>query len=175
MTKYKKNSCDSYYNIPSIFNGKKPNGPSYSFGISRDFYDKVFCDSNIQFERNVPGPGKYEIKTIFGEDSPKFSLGGRPEENKFSDFKSRVPPPGEYRNVLGINAVGKYPVSNVKGATNILFGASKDKRFNYKCEIHLFVFFYSFFLFEEDLSDVAFFYLFLIFVIFNAVVNKDEY
>lgn len=133
LSKYKQNICDSYYDIPSSFNGKKPNGPSYSFGISRDFYDKVYCDSNIIYERNVPGPGQYKIKPIFGEDSPKYSLAGRTEENKFADFKNKVPPPNEYKNVIGINATGKYPVSNVKNAKNIVFGASKDKRFNYKC------------------------------------------
>lgn len=132
LAKDKKSVCDSYYNIPSIFNGKKPNGPSFSFGLSRDYYDKVYCDSNIQYERNVPGPGRYEIKSPFGEDSPKYSLFGRNEENKM-DFRNKVPPPGEYKNVLGINSSGKYPVSNAKNATNIVFGASQVKRFNYKC------------------------------------------
>lgn len=33
-----------------------------------------------------------------------------------------------------INPLGKYPVSNVKNCTNIIFGCSKEKRFNYKCK-----------------------------------------
>jgi len=132
LTSDRKSGCDNFYNIPSTFNGKKPNGPSYSFGISRDFYDKVYCDSNVQFERNVPGPGKYEMKQKFGDNSPKYSLGTKNAENAL-DFKNKIPSPGEYKNILGINSEGKYISSSIKNTTNIVFGASNDKRFNYKC------------------------------------------
>ena len=31
-----------FYEIPSDFGAKKPQSPAYSFGISRQFFDKVF-------------------------------------------------------------------------------------------------------------------------------------
>ncbi len=139
IVKNKRDVAESFYNIPSLFDSKKPTGPSFSFGLSREYYNKVFCDSNVQHERNVPGPGRYQIKSSIGGDSPKYTLVGKHDDTNLN-FKNRVPPPGEYKNVLGINSSGKYPSSNAKNTTNILFGASLDKRFNYKCKRKYFLF-----------------------------------
>lgn len=42
FTNKSKNMKAPYYNIPSSINAKKPQTPSYSFGISRQYYNKVF-------------------------------------------------------------------------------------------------------------------------------------
>jgi len=94
-----------------------------------------------------------------------------------------MPSPGEYKNVLGTNSIGKYPVSNVKNATNIVFGASKDKRFNYKCnQFYLFFIFAVFVLayFECLFNCFAFkiyYILFLIYVslLFLAQIRNNIY
>lgn len=36
------NTKTPFYDIPSEFNPKKPQSPAFSFGIARQFYDKVF-------------------------------------------------------------------------------------------------------------------------------------
>jgi hypothetical protein len=139
FAKLNNNKCAEFYESQTDFNPKKPNAPSYSFGISRSYYDKVYCDSNVKHERDVPGPGKYEPAKKFGNENPKYSLYGRIKERINSDNK--LPGPGEYKTA-GINAFGKFPFSNYRNATNIIWGNSKEKRFNYTCkgkEIFLFI------------------------------------
>ena len=48
---------------------------------------------------------------------------------------SKLPGPGDYK-FTGINPLGKFPFSNIKNATNIIWGNSKEKRFNYTCKIY---------------------------------------
>lgn len=36
-----------FYDIPSDFNPKKPANPAFSFGIGRQFYDKVYYTMNL--------------------------------------------------------------------------------------------------------------------------------
>jgi hypothetical protein len=130
FAKLNNNKCAEFYESQTDFNPKKPNAPSYSFGISRNYYDKVFCDSNIKTERNVPGPGKYEAAKKFGNENPKFSLYGRVKDKM--NETSKYPGPGEYKTT-GMNPFGKFPYSTFKNATNIIWGNSKEKRFNYTC------------------------------------------
>jgi hypothetical protein len=120
--------------MPTDFNPKKPNAPSYSFGIARNYYEKVFCDSNVQHERNVPSPGKYNVLKGFGAEAPKYSLYGRNKDRKSESAK--IPGPGEYKAIT-TNPLGKFPFSNIKNTTNIIWGSSKEKRFNYTCNIFL--------------------------------------
>ena len=68
-----------------------------------------------------------------GEGGPKFSIYGKIAE-KNNDIKLKIPGPGEYKS-LSTNPLGKYPISGIKNATNIIFGASKEKRFKYKSKI----------------------------------------
>lgn len=117
--------------MPTNFNPKKPNAPAFSFGIARNHYDKVFCDSNIQHEKNIPGPGKYETLKKLGDSVPKYSLYGRIKDRVAE--ASKIPGPGEYK-LAAINPFGKFPFSNYKNTTNIVFGQSKDRRFNYSCK-----------------------------------------
>jgi hypothetical protein len=131
FAKLNNNKCAAFYEIGSDFDKKKPHAPSYSFGISRNFYEKVYCETNMQFDRNVPGPGKYEALKKFGNENPKYSIYGRIRE--LLPKSSRIPGPGDYK-IIGTNPLGKYPVSSFKNATNIIFGNSKEKRFNYSCK-----------------------------------------
>ena len=121
FAKLNNNKCAEFYETTTDFNPKKPNAPSYSFGISRNYYDKVYCDSNVKFERNVPGPGKYEASKKFGNENPKYSLYGRKKERVMES--SKIPGPGEYKS-SGINPLGKFPFSNYRNATNIICGNS---------------------------------------------------
>jgi hypothetical protein len=131
FAKLNTNKCAEFYEMPTDFNPKKPNAPAFSFGISRNYYEKVFCDSNVQHERWVPGPGKYEVVKKFGHEAPKFSLYGRIKDRKSESAK--IPGPGEYKSIT-TNPLGKFAFSNVKNSTNIIWGQSKEQRFNYSCK-----------------------------------------
>jgi len=131
FSKLSNNKCAQFYESTSDFNTKKPNTPAFSFGIARNYYEKVFCDSNIQHERGVPGPGKYEVVKKFGNEAPKYSIYGRLKER--SAESAKIPGPGEYK-MYETNPLGKFAFSNVKNATNIIWGQSKEKRFNYSCK-----------------------------------------
>jgi len=121
-----------FYNLPSDFDLKKPNTPAWTFGISRSYYEKAYCETNKTIDKNIPGPGKYNFIKPFGSDAFKFSLIGK-NEIKNKSNSSKIPGPGEYPT-LSINPNGKYPVSNVRNVTNICFGLSKERRFNYSCK-----------------------------------------
>lgn len=125
---HKDKNCP-FYEKASDFSEKKPYAPSYSFGISRSFYDKVYYETNKTLDKNVPGPGKYSILKEFGSESPKFSIKGKNTE-KLVTNSNKVPGPGEYQ-VAALNPTGKYFSSKFHSATNIMFGASKSNRFNY--------------------------------------------
>jgi hypothetical protein len=79
-----------------------------------------------------PGPGKYSFKsTISGDRSPKYSIGIKLQNsnNKLLDS----PFLSTNKMATDMNPFGKFPISNIRNATNIVFGYSKEKRFNYKC------------------------------------------
>ena len=132
----KTNVSFNYY--PTEFNPKKPNSPSYTFGISREFYEKVKQDFNFQVyneadiyhDKNFPGPGKYKQIKIFGSEGAKFSFIGRNQPTNLAS-KTNVPGPGMYPQ-LGIKPDGKYMYSRYKNTTGIVWGSSKEKRFRYK-------------------------------------------
>ena len=69
------------YTLPSDFDGEKSfmnNSRAFSFGISRDAYEKVYIPSRkISTDPTIPGPGKYTLLSTIGKDSRKFSLQGR--------------------------------------------------------------------------------------------------
>jgi len=133
--KMKKNTCEQFYDIPSEFNAKKPVGTAFSFGISREFYKKVLCETNKSFDNCNPGPGKYDISKKLGSDAPKFTMYPKIENRDPNIINSiKLPGPGEYKQI-SINPEGKFPVSKFTNVTNIIFGSNKDKRFKYKGNI----------------------------------------
>ncbi len=86
-------------------------------------------------DKNVPGPGRYDYLKPFGTEASKFSIFGKPDSKGMSRT-SKIPGPGEYP-IVSINPQGKYPLSNMRNATAIVFGSNKEKRFNYSCKIHI--------------------------------------
>lgn len=85
----------------------------------------------MKHERDTPGPGQYEPAKKFGNENPKFSLYGRVKERDREI--SKFPGPGEYK-FTAINPLGKFPFSNIHNVTNIVWGKSKENRFNYTCK-----------------------------------------
>lgn len=57
------------YTIQSEFT-KKPSSRAYSFGMSREFFKKVYIKENPPVDPNVPGPGQYQVKRDYVEYSP---------------------------------------------------------------------------------------------------------
>ncbi len=84
-------------------------------------------------DKNVPGPGRYDYLKPFGTEASKFSIFGKPDSKGMSRT-SKIPGPGEYP-IVSINPKGKYPLSNMRNATAIVFGSSKERRFNYSCKL----------------------------------------
>jgi len=90
----------------------------------------VFIEGAPNKEPNIPGPGNYNPNKPLGHDSLKFSLRGKGLSRTHSTSNSS-PGPGEYP-VDTLNPSGHYPLSQTRNPTNILFSASKGKRFNYQ-------------------------------------------
>lgn len=134
FTRESKGKNAQFYNTQSDFDPKRPHTPAWSFGISRSYYDKVYYETNKMFDKNVPGPGKYNYLKPFGSDTFKYSMYGKGESKNLGK-KSKSPGPGEYP-LVSINPTGKYPLSNMNNTRAIVFGVNKEKRFNYMCKIH---------------------------------------
>jgi len=129
FTKESKGNNPQFYNFQTDFDPKKPQHPAFSFGIGRDKYDKVYYESNKYFDKDVPGPGKYDFLKKFGHDAKKFSIYGKVEPK--NELKtSREPGPGEYP-LISINPSGKYPLSHMKNTNNLNWSSVKDQRFIY--------------------------------------------
>lgn len=128
FTKESKGKCQEIYNIRKEFD--KSQSPSYSFGISRDFYNKVYCETNRSIDKSIPGAGSINIRRPFGEDARKFSIIGKGGNTDRVIKLKNEPGPGEYK-AISINLNGKYPISNMKNTCSITFSMSKEKRFNY--------------------------------------------
>jgi hypothetical protein len=60
----------------------------------------------------------------------KFSLYGKGEKKNLGAVH-KIPGPGQYP-MVEMNAMGKYPISKFMNATSIVFGSSKEKRFQYQ-------------------------------------------
>eukprot|EP00347_Sterkiella_histriomuscorum_P018891 403343777 len=113
------------YNVPNIKDPKQ-----YSFGESRDKFEKVYIKENPPRDKNVPGPGAYTVKqdyTIKG--SAAYSM--RPNSNyasMFNDPTKKFPGPGQYNgqsateNKNGFTVQSKYKSS---GAVAISKGGQR--------------------------------------------------
>jgi len=92
---------------------------------------KVFIEGMPNSEGGIPGPGNYNPTKPLGHDSLKFSLVGKGIRKDGGSASQRSPGPGEYP-VDVFNPTGHYPLSHTRNATNIMFSASKGKRFKYE-------------------------------------------
>jgi hypothetical protein len=113
----------------SDFDPKKHEHPAYTFGIGRNFYEKVYCEASTFGDKSIPGPGNYNFVKPIGHDCSKFSMLGK-GLNKDISAKSKIPGPGEYP-IISINQRGRYPLSQMRNATGIVWSSSKAKRFTY--------------------------------------------
>jgi hypothetical protein len=130
-------------NQPAFYSGKRdydpdsPVGPSYTFGIAREKYEKVYYKTNKTIDRNVPGAGKY-LPKIQCTEPPKYTMGVRYSQQKTRNAGS--PGPGSYPSVLQISADGKYPSSKYRNITAMSFGSPNAQRFNYKSKMCYYIY-----------------------------------
>lgn len=115
-------SKSEFYNVPREFD-KKATSQAFTFGISRQFYNKVFVEKAIIYEKDNPGPGSYNYQKEFGSDAPKYTkylstitCSRKPNEQKKLG-------PGEYDlDKIYLNKEGKYSLSKYKNTTALNFG-----------------------------------------------------
>ena len=55
---------------------------AYSFGISRDFFTKVYIEGNTQVDPAVPGPGRYLVPAMIGKEGQIVSIKGKNSREK---------------------------------------------------------------------------------------------
>jgi hypothetical protein len=130
FTKGKKNSSE-FYNLGSDFDQGHPHSPKWTFGISRNHYEKVYCESGKIIDKNIPGPGLYDVLKPFGREGAKYTMRGRSSEEKNKTKKLIVPGPGDY-TFVSTSLNGKYPLSKFKNTTNIIWGYNKSKKIEYE-------------------------------------------
>ena len=156
------NKVDKFYNLPSTLNkrstamgfGKKLNfipknssefisikryfdkgyqpGLKYSFGVSRDKFMKVLCPGFHLIDLDIPGPGKYNIVSKPGLNSPKYTIRPKCEKSNFFNNRTLSPGPGHYSTIVHMNSEGKYPLSGIPNVKKINLGNRRAKRFIYK-------------------------------------------
>ncbi len=131
FTKEAKGKGDQFYSKGSDFDADHPHSPKWSFGLGRDYFSKVYYETNKMIDKNIPGPGKYDWLKTFGSDSVKITMSTR-LDNKGLGNKILSPGPGEYAITVQTNKDGRYPISQFKNATKIIFGADKTERFKYE-------------------------------------------
>jgi hypothetical protein len=70
------------YDLPALFRNKGLKGRSYTFGIAREAYAKVYLKENTNGDGCAPGPGTYNVRPNPGKDASKYSF--RPKTSNFS-------------------------------------------------------------------------------------------
>lgn len=135
FTKKNKGCNTEFYAVKRDFDVGNTRGPSFSFGICRDSYAKVYYETNKTLDKNIPGPAKYNVLKGFGSDALKYTMGGRLNTVTGRSKHDITPGPGNYPPVVKINDRGKYPVSKIENIKVSDFGASKLNRFSYKSKL----------------------------------------
>jgi len=138
FTKEGKNKSSQFYNLGSDFDQKKSHSPRFTFGISRDHYDKVYYENGKINDKNIPGPGNYDILKPFGMQGQKYSIRGRSNDDKEKTRKLIVPGPGEYVQV-STSTSGRYPLSKYKNTANIIWSYNKSNKLQYESKIIIFI------------------------------------
>ena len=115
----------------------KPRGACYSFGVSRDKYNNVYCPGYKFIDKNIPGTGKYNsfLNTMGNMGSPAYTLRPKCGDSSWNNKLMNNPGPGTYNSVVKININGKYPMSRIRNVQSRNFGLDKIERFNsYRCK-----------------------------------------
>ena len=110
----------------------------YSFGASREVYNKVYLEHNPTKELNVPGPGAYKPKSYVGE-TYKYSM--RPKTNDIRieitlEKINNVPGPVAYNSIQAITANGDHFNSLYRSTSSYHFNPPNSSRFKTKCKIY---------------------------------------
>ena len=128
----KNSNASEFISIKRDFDKGNQPGKKYSFGISREKFRKAFCPGFKIIDKDIPGPGKYNIFKEPGEDSPRYSIHEKLNSTSFINKFMNYPGPGEYKPMISINSKGKYPISKISNIKSTNFGKYKTKRFFYK-------------------------------------------
>jgi hypothetical protein len=123
FTSIAKGKCDKFYYVKTDFDSNHLNSPKWSLGLGRENCKNVFDETGKIFDKNIPGPAKYNYLKPTGAESPKFSF--RKKCENIAD-KSLTPGPGQYQEKCQINPEGKFPVSKIKNVTKIFFAKSNN-------------------------------------------------
>ena len=85
------------YTMASDFT-KDQKSRAFTFGMSRDYVQKVYLKENPPVDIRVPGPGQYQVKREVTEYSPaKFTCRPKTAKDKsFQNITKFVPGPGTY-------------------------------------------------------------------------------
>jgi len=114
--------------------GKDHHLPAYTFGIGRQYFEKVYCETSSYRDKTIPGVGAYTFNKTFGSESVKYSMVGKGNTKPLA-ARNKVPGPGEY-NSISMNATGKYPKSSFRNATSVIWANNKEKRFKYEGKLN---------------------------------------
>ena len=134
FTKGDKNTSPKFYNLGTDFDQKSPHGPKYSFANGREKYGKVFLETAKLFDKNIPGPAKYNILKPFGSDAPKVSFKRRYDnsESKKRTLEIEKDENSQKRDfstvTIQIRPTGKYSVSHIPNVNSLKFDKDKSKR-----------------------------------------------
>ena len=60
--------------------GHKAN--AFSFGLSREHFNKVYVEGNNQVDPAVPGPGRYKVPSIIGREGQIVSIKGKNQKER---------------------------------------------------------------------------------------------
>ena len=100
-----------YENIISDFK-KRNAGPS--FGIARQYYEKVYMRSKVYpHDKNIPGPGSYKLPDKKGV---QYSMRGRTkiQDSVHINVKNNIPGPGAYSSLTTFSPKGDNFVSTIR-------------------------------------------------------------
>ena len=126
-----KNNTTEFVSIKRDFDKGNQRGLKYSFGLGRDSFTKAYCPGYKNIDKNVPGPGKYNVIKELGADAPKYSLHAKCGERGWTNQHMRNPAPGTYQPIIRINSEGRYPLSTISNIKVSNFGLSHSDRWNY--------------------------------------------
>eukprot|EP00347_Sterkiella_histriomuscorum_P002371 403368412 len=102
------------YNLKSVFDNKKPDGKAFTFGLSKEHFQRVYLENHPARDRDIPGPGEYNPQEKIGEKSQKITISGRTNNPLLLTSQRFVPGPGTYEPRNSINKNGQYVLSNMK-------------------------------------------------------------